>query len=99
MKVEEYIKTLKPITDFKALNRGDKIFNRCSLSIDFVDVFDHIETREDEEVIFYINYEGESWIGPTKDFWFYYEQPKNINANTTGSEMIVDLVKTAYKMN
>jgi hypothetical protein len=95
MKVEEYIKTLKPITDFKTLKRGDKIFNRCSLSVEFVDTFDHIEKWDDEEIIFYVNHEGESWNGPTEDFWFYYKPIERINPNKTGEEMLSDLIKMA----
>lgn len=74
MEVKDYIKTLKPITDFSTLKIGDKIFNRCGLSIDFVDTFDHIEYWSgDREVIFYRNYKGELWHGETSDYWYYCE--------------------------
>lgn len=73
--VEEFIKTLTPITDFSKLQKGDKIFNRCSLSVDYVDTFDHIEHwNEDREIIFYKNYKGELWHGKTGDYWFYYKE-------------------------
>lgn len=67
--VSEFIKALTPITDFNTLKKGDKIFNRCSLSIDYVDTFNHIEHCEGSEIIFYRNYKGESWNGPTENYW------------------------------
>lgn len=69
--VKEYIKTLKPISDFSLLKKGDKIFNRESLSIDYIDTFDHIEQWGDREIIFYTNCNGELWNGRTGDYWFY----------------------------
>lgn len=78
--MEEFIKTLTPITDFSTLKKGDKIFNRCSLSVDYVDTFDHIEMWSGgREIIFYKNYKGELWNGPTKDYWFYYNETISIN--------------------
>lgn len=41
--VREFIQTLRPITDFSTLNKGDKIFNKESLSVNYIDTFDHIE--------------------------------------------------------
>lgn len=71
--IQELIKGLKPITNFNTLKKGDRIFNRCSLSEDFIDTFDHIESLEDgREVIFYRNYKGELWSGRTEDYWYYY---------------------------
>lgn len=73
-RVSDFIKTLKLITDFNTLKQGDKIFNRCSLSADYVDTFDHIEHwDEDKEIIFYKNSKGELWWGETGDYWYYYE--------------------------
>ncbi len=75
LSVEDFIKTLEPITDFSTLKKGDKIFNRCSLSVDYIDTFDHIEHwSEDREIIFYQNYKGELWNGITKNYWYYYKQ-------------------------
>lgn len=71
-KVKELIKTLKPITDFSTLKKGDKIFNKTSLSVDYVDIFDHIEKWDDERlIIYYINYKGEFWHGETEGYWYY----------------------------
>lgn len=74
LSVNEFVKTLKPITDFSKLQKGDKIFNRCSLSVNYIDTFDHIEHWSgDREIIYYENYKGELWSGETKDYWFYYK--------------------------
>lgn len=52
--IKEFIKTLTPITDFSKLQKGDKIFNRCSLSVDYVDTFDHIKrSGNGKDTIFY----------------------------------------------
>lgn len=73
--VGEFIKTLTPITDFSTLKKGDKIFNRCSLSVDYVDTFDHIEDwSEDRKIVFYRNYKDELWHGKAEDYWFYYNE-------------------------
>lgn len=73
--IKEFVKALTPITDFSTLKTEDKIFNRCSLSIDYVDVFDHIEYwSEGREIIFYKNNKGELWNGATEDYWFYYKE-------------------------
>lgn len=75
MTVDEFVKTLIPITDFGTLQKGDKIFNRCSLSVDYVDTFDHIEHwSEGREIIFYKNHKGELWHGRTDDYWFFYKE-------------------------
>lgn len=72
--VTELIETLTPITDFSTLKRGDKIFNRCSLNIEYVDTFDHMEEWDEiGEQVFYYNYKGELWNGKTEDFWYYYK--------------------------
>jgi hypothetical protein len=81
MRVEEYIKTLKPITDFNTLAKGDRIFNRHSLSVEFVDTFDHIEKWEDKDVVIYFDYEGKRWLAYTEDLWFYYKKPKEFQNN------------------
>lgn len=73
--VEEFIKTLTSIKDFSTLKKGDKIFNRCSISSNYVDTFDHVENWSgDREIIFYKNDKGELWNGRTKDYWFYYKE-------------------------
>lgn len=72
--VQDFIKTLKSITDFSILKKGDKIFNRCSLSVEYVDTFDHIEHLDNKEIIFYYNCKGEFWHGKTDDYWYYYEE-------------------------
>lgn len=70
--VSEFIKTLKPITDFSTLKNGDKIFNRCSLSVDFVDTFDHLEIWDDDgEIVYYTNCKGEYWWGKAQGYWYY----------------------------
>lgn len=75
--VKEYIKTLKPITDFSLLKKGDKIFNRESLSINYIDKFDRIENWNGKQIIFYTNSSGESWNGVTEDYWFFIENRKD----------------------
>lgn len=73
--VDEFIKTLTPITDFSSLQKGDKIFNRYSLNVDYVDTFDHIEHwSEGREIVFYKNFKGEEWHGRTENNWFYYKK-------------------------
>lgn len=73
--VKEFVKTLTPIIDFGTLTKGDKIFNRTSLNIGYIDTFDHIEYwSEDREIIFYTNCKGESWHGRAKGYWYYYKQ-------------------------
>ena len=77
--VEELCKSLTLIKDFSTLKKGDKIFNRCSLSAEY-DTFDHIEQwEEDREIIFYKNNKGELWNGETKDYWYYHEEGKYNN--------------------
>lgn len=72
--IKDFIATLKPITDFNNLKKGDRIFNRCSLSIDYIDTFDHIEYLDGEEIIFYKNYKGELWHGVIGNYWYCYER-------------------------
>lgn len=73
--VKELCNTLKPITDFSTLKKGEKIFNRHSLNIEFIDTFNHIENWDEErEIIFYKNIKGELWNGETKDNWYYYNK-------------------------
>ncbi|MBX4266564.1 hypothetical protein [Clostridium estertheticum] len=72
--VEEFIKTLTPITNFNTLKKGDKIFNRCSLSVSYIDTFDHIEHwSEEREIIFYRNFKNELWHGRTENYWYFYK--------------------------
>ena len=66
--VDAYVKTLMPISDFTVLKKGDKIFNRHSNRVEFVDTFDHIETYDNDNdksrrIIFYYNKYGELWNG------------------------------------
>ena len=70
-KVKDYIKSLVLITDFSTLKKGDKIFNKESLSVDYIDTFDHIETWGDRQVVFYINCKGELWYGYAEGYWYY----------------------------
>lgn len=67
--VKKYVETLKPIEDFTTLTKGQKIFNKESLSVDYVDTF--ISYCEERNTIEYENCKGEVWYGPAKDFWFY----------------------------
>lgn len=70
--VKEFIKSLKPITNFFTLNNGDKIFNKESLSVNYIDVFDHVERWGNGELIlYYYNYKGEYWWGCTEGYWYY----------------------------
>lgn len=71
-KVEELVKILKPITDFSTLKKGDKIFNKESLSVDYVDTFDHIEEWDNGTLIlYYFNCKGEYWWGKAEGYWYY----------------------------
>lgn len=73
-KVDDLVKTLELITDWSTVNKGDKIFNRCSLSVDYIDTFDRIEHWSDNRtIIFYKNYNGEEWNGDAEGFWYYYK--------------------------
>lgn len=68
----ELVKTLKPITDFSILKKGDKIFNKESLSPEYIDTFDHIEQWSDDRlIVFYYNYKGEYWHGQAEGYWYY----------------------------
>jgi len=67
--VKEYVKTLKPIEDFKALVEGQKIFNKLSLSVDFVDTF--VAYDVDRDVVTYRNYKGEVWRGEGQGYWYF----------------------------
>ena len=68
--VERYVKTLTPITDFSKVEKGDKIFHKSSLSVEYVDTFDHFEVRRGNVIVYYRNDAGESWDGEDKG-WFY----------------------------
>ena len=73
--IREYIKTLTQITDYKSLKHGDRIFNKESLSKDYVDIFDHLEVEDDgTEIIWYYNSCGELWSGGTGSYWFYIDR-------------------------
>lgn len=70
--VKEFIKTLKPITDFSTLKKGDAIFNKCSLNTEYIDAFDHLEIWDDGiEMVYYTNYQGEYWWGKAQGYWYY----------------------------
>jgi len=69
--IKDFIETLTPITDFSLIDKGAKIFNRCSLSVDYIDTFHHIEEYEDgKKIVVYKNCKGELWDGPIKDYWY-----------------------------
>ena len=68
--VERYVKTLTPITDFSKVKQGDKIFHKSSLSVEYVDTFDHFKVRRGEVIVYYRNHAGESWSGEDKG-WFF----------------------------
>jgi len=71
-KVNELIKTLEPITDWSMVKKGDKIFNKCSLDVNYIDIFNRIEHWSDNRVVvFYTNYKGESWHGDVEGYWYY----------------------------
>ena len=72
-KVDELIKTLEPITDWSTVKKGDKIFNKCSLDINYIDIFKRVEHWSDNRtIVFYINYKGELWHGDAEGYWYYY---------------------------
>jgi len=72
-KVKEFIKTLQKITDFKTLKKGDKIFNKYSLKVEYISTFDHIEYNDGVPNIFYRNCKGELFNGNTVGYWYYYK--------------------------
>jgi FKBP-type peptidyl-prolyl cis-trans isomerase (trigger factor) len=72
-KVKEFIKTLTKITDFKTLKKGDKIFNKDSLSVDFVSTFDHVEYNDGVATIYYKNCIGLDFHSNTAGYWYYYK--------------------------
>ena len=67
--VKEYVKTLKPIENFEILKEGQKIFNRQSLDVAFVDTF--ISYDSDRDIVEYKNYKGETWRGAGKGYWYF----------------------------
>lgn len=69
LSVKEYVKTLKSIEDFGLLKEGQKIFNKQSLSIDYVDTF--ISYNIEKDVVEYKNYKGETWCGVGKGYWYF----------------------------
>lgn len=72
---DNFIQTLNPVINFRSLNKGDKLFNKHSLSIKYMDTFDHLEIKENgREIIFYRNYLGELWWGDTKGYWYYIKE-------------------------
>lgn len=71
LSVKEYVKTLKPIEDFGVLKEGQKIFNKQSLSIDYVDTFVSYDAEKD--VVEYKNHKGEIWYGAGNGYWYFVE--------------------------
>lgn len=72
--VEEKIKSLEMITDFSTLKKGDKIFNKKSLSVDFIDTFDHIKKDEDGKlIVYYYNHRGEYHWWAAEGCWYYID--------------------------
>ncbi len=67
--VREYVKTLEPIEDLSSLIEGQKIFNKESLDISFVDTF--ISYDEERDILEYKNSTGEVWCGRGKGYWYY----------------------------
>ena len=73
LNVNEYVKTLRPIKtcNLQLLKSGQKIFNRCSLNISYIDTFVSYDSERD--VVTYINYKGEEWSGAGKDYWYFID--------------------------
>ena len=72
--VEEKIKSLKMITDFSTLKKGDKIFNKESLSAYFIDTFDHVEEDGDGKlIVYYYNHKGEYHWWAAEGYWYYID--------------------------
>ena len=71
LSVKEYVNTLKPVEDFGILKEGQKIFNKRSLSIDYVDTFVSYDVEKD--IVEYKNYKGEIWCGAGKGYWYFVE--------------------------
>ena len=69
LSVQEYVKTLTPIEDFELLKEGQKIFNKQSLSTDYVDTFVSYDAEKD--IVEYKNYKGEIWCGHGKGYWYF----------------------------
>ena len=69
--VREYIKNLVLIKDFSTLKRGDRIFNRCSNSIDSVCFFHHVERHNGVLMVVYVNENRQLCIGEAEGFWYY----------------------------
>jgi len=69
LSVKEYVKTLTPIEDFGALVEGQKIFNKQSLDVSYVDTFVSYDTERD--IVTYRNYKGETWSGSGKGYWYF----------------------------
>lgn len=70
--VRKLISNLDPITDFTSLEEGSKMFNRCSLSPDYIDTF--VSYDKDRDVVTYLNYIGEEWSGKGADYWYYIDE-------------------------
>lgn len=69
LSVGDYIKTLKYISDFTEIEVGQTMFNRNSLSIEYVDTF--IKYYGDRDVVEYKNCKGEIWLGAGKGYWYF----------------------------
>lgn len=82
--VVEYVKTLRPITDFSTLTEGQKIFNKYSLDVSYEDTF--VSYDEEHDIIEYRNYKGQLWCGGGKDFWYYLDEKKEAS-NSENEDM------------
>ncbi|MEE1255996.1 MAG: hypothetical protein UHN47_05740 [Lachnospiraceae bacterium] len=71
LKIKEYVKTLKPIEDFKILKKGQKMFHKYSNDVSFVDIFESYDAEND--IVHFENHEGESWKGWGKGFWYFVD--------------------------
>lgn len=71
MPVVDYVKTLKPIDNLSAVAKGQKIFNKYSIDVSFVDTF--ISYSPYEDIVEYENSKGEIWRGAGKGYWFFID--------------------------
>ena len=69
LSVKEYVKTLLPIEDFGVLMEGQKMFNKQSLDVSYVDTF--VSYDKERDIVTYRNYKGELWRGYGKGYWYF----------------------------
>ena len=72
MCVQEYVKTLRPIIDFTSLKEGQKMFNKQSLAVSYIDTF--VSYKPDRDIVEYKNDKGEIWCGKGEDYWFFIDE-------------------------